>query len=320
MQYLFNVQRELAQNLAFEIGYLGSVSRKLESLRAVNEAIPGATGSVISRSPYPTFGRIQLVDNGGRGNYNSLGMKLTKRYSSGLSALVSYTYAKSIDETSGIRVNDGDTLFPQNSYCMRCERGYSSFDTRHRAVTSILYDLPIGRGRQMSITNPVANAIVGGWQVGSIVTLSTGFPLTVVAGSDRSNTGAGFDRANYNSGVDPNLSNHDPQRWFNPAAYSVPVFGTFGNVGRNTLISPSIFGWDFSTLKNFEIKEAHTLQFRFEAFNAANHPIWGNPDTNAGQIARDGLGNITNGGGNFGVIGGTRSNMRNLQVALKYIF
>ena len=126
MQYLFNVQREFTQNVVLEAGYIGSVSRKLESLRAVNEAIPGATGNVISRSPYPTFGRIQLVDNGGRGNYNALGMKLTKRYSGGLSTLISYTYAKSIDETSGIRVNDGDTLFPQNSYCMRCERGLST--------------------------------------------------------------------------------------------------------------------------------------------------------------------------------------------------
>jgi hypothetical protein len=320
MQYLFNVQREFGQNLAYEVGYLGSVSRHLESLRAVNESIPGATGSVLSRAPYPNFGRIQLVDAGGRGNYNSLGMKLTKKYSSGLSALVSYTYAKSIDETSGIRVNDGDTLFPQNSYCMRCERGYSSFDTRHRAVTSILYDLPLGKGRQMDISNPVLNAVAGGWQVGSILTLSTGFPLTVVSGSDRSNTGAGFDRPNYNTGVDPNLDNHDPQRWFNPAAYTVQAFGTFGNVGRNTLVSPSIFGWDFSTLKNFQLRESHTLQFRFEAFNLPNHPNWGNPDTNAGQIARDAAGNITNGGGNFGVIGGTRTNMRNLQVALKYIF
>ena len=129
--------------------------------------------------------------------------------------------------------------------------------------------------------------------------------MTLFTGSDRSNTGGGNDRPNYNSGVDPNLSNHDPQRWFNPAAYTIQTFGTFGNVGRNTLISPSIFGWDFSTLKNFQIRESHTLQFRFEAFNIPNHPNWGNPDTNAG---------------NFGVIGGTRGNMRNLQIALKYIF
>ncbi|MBI2686893.1 MAG: TonB-dependent receptor [Acidobacteria bacterium] len=320
-QYLFNVQREFGSSMALEAGYLGSVSRKLESLRAVNESIPGPTGSILSRAPYPTFGRIQLVDNGGRGNYNSLGVKLTKKYANGFSGLLSYTYAKSIDETSGIRVNGGDTLFPQNSYCMRCERALSTFDTRHRMTTSVLYDLPVGRGRKFEIANSFANAIIGGWQVGSIVTVSTGFPMTVGSGSDRSNTGSGNDRPNYISGVDPNLANHDPQRWFNPAAFIVQPLGTFGNVGRNTLISPSIFNWDFSTLKNFNLgfAEGHQMQFRFEAFNIPNHPNWGNPDANAGQIQRDAAGNITN-PGNFGVITGTRGNMRNLQLALKYIF
>ena len=162
----------------------------------------------------------------------------------------------------------------------------------------------------MDVSNKFLNAIVGDWQIGNIFTLSTGFPLTVVTGSDRSNTGAGFDRPNYNSGVNPNKDDRDPTRWFNPAAYSVQAFGTFGNVGRNTLISPSIFGWDFSSIKNFNMgyAEGHTMQFRFEAFNFPNHPNWGNPDTNAGNP------------NNFGVIGGTRGNMRNLQVALKYIF
>lgn len=311
MQYLFNVQRELSSTLALEVGYLGSVSRKLEFLRAVNEAIPGTVGSAVQRSPYTEFGRIQLVDNSGRGNYNSLGVKLTKRYSHGLNALVAYTWAKSIDETSGIRVNDGDTLFPQNSYCVRCERGYSTFDTRHRFTTSLMYDLPIGKGKRVDIQNGFLNAIAGGWQVGSILTASTGFPLTVtIGGKDQSGTGGGFDRPVYNSGIDPNLDNRDPARWFNVNAYSVQAPGTFGNVGRNTLISPSIFSWDFSSLKNFTMPyaESHSLQFRFEAFNMPNHPNWGNPDTNVNNPA------------GFGRITGTRTNMRNLQLALKYIF
>jgi hypothetical protein len=101
MQWLFNLQRELAKDLTFEAGYLGSVSRHLESYRGVSAAAPGP-GSVASRSPYPNWGLLVLVENGGRGNYNSLGTKLTKRYSSGLTALVSYTWSKSIDTTSGI--------------------------------------------------------------------------------------------------------------------------------------------------------------------------------------------------------------------------
>ena len=308
MMYLLNVQRELPLNTLLEIGYLGSQSRKLEHMRAVNEAIPGATGTVVDRSPYPNFGRIQLVDNGGRGNYNSLGMKLTKRFSAGLTYLLSYTYAKSIDETSGIRVNGGDTLFPQNSYCMRCERGLSSFDVRHRLVTSVLYDIPIGKGRAKDIQNGFADAIVGGWQVGSIITWQGGFPMTIFTGQDQSNTGGGNDRPNA-TGLDPNdIANRGPGGWLNRNAYAIQTFGTFGNVGRNTAISPGIFSWDFSTHKDFRMPwEGHTLQFRWEAFNFPNHPNWGSPNTSRNS-------------GGFGTITGTRTNMRNMQFALKYIF
>ena len=80
MQWLLNVQRELANNLTFEAGYVGSISRHLESYRGVSAAVPGP-GTVASRSPYPNFGLLVLVENGGNGNYNSLGSKLTKRFS-----------------------------------------------------------------------------------------------------------------------------------------------------------------------------------------------------------------------------------------------
>lgn len=312
MQYLLNVQRELPGSTLLEVGYLGSSSHRLESLRAVNEAIPvdpAVDGrSIWDRSPFPNFGRIQLVDNGGNGNYNSLGVKLTKRYSSGLTYLVSYTWAKSIDTATAIRNLGGDTLFPQNSYCRQCERARSSHDTRHRYVTSALWDLPFGKGRRHDIANPFLNAIVGGWQIGSILTLQSGFPITVTNGLDNSNTGAFFDRPN-STGQNAALprGEQDPQRFFDTSTFFQNAKGTHGNVGRNTLDSPGIIGWDFSTLKEFPVTENHKLQLRFEAFNFPNHPNWGNPNTNVAS-------------GGFGQITGTRNNMRNLQFALKYMF
>ena len=108
-----------------------------------------------------------------------------------------------MDDSSGIRVQGQDTLFPQNSYCRKCEWALSAFDTRHRFVTSALYDLPIGKGRSRRRDNPVANAFVGGWQIGGIWTVQSGFPITPnVGGTDRSGTGAGFDRPNA-TGVSP---------------------------------------------------------------------------------------------------------------------
>ena len=307
-EYLLNVQRELGGSMVVEFGYLGSMSRKLESLRAVNEALPG-TGAISLRYPYPNFGRIQLVDNAANGSYNAGSIKLTRRFAKGYSVLSSYTYAKSIDNSSGIRVQNQDTLFPQNSYCLRCERGLSAFDTKHRFVTSALYDLPIGRGRSMNINNGVANAILGGWQTGMIMTIQSGFPQTIsIGGTDRSGAGGLFDRPNA-TGANPNPANRTTNLWINPAAYVLQPAATFGNVGRETFIGPSFFTLDFSAHKEFNIPrlENHKLQYRFEGFNILNHPVWGAPN---GNILSTGFGQIT----------GTAVSMRQLQMALKYTF
>ena len=307
VQYMFNVQYELPGSTLLEVGYLGNQSHHIEQLRAVNEEIPGTTGHV-ERTPYPEFGRIQLVDSGGNGNYHGFSTKVTKRFSAGLTYLFSYTWSKAIDTGSAIRTHDGDTLFPQNSYCRACERALSSYHTAHRAVGSILYDLPVGKGRPVDVQNGILNTIVGGWQVGSILAWQTGFPITVSTGTDQSNTGAGFDRPNA-TGQDPYLPSDQRTtgRWFNTNAFVRQPFGTFGNVGRNTLIGPRIFNWDASILKNFNFTERHYLQFRFEAFNAPNHPNWSNPNTNRNSAA-------------FGSIGGTRTSMRQLQFGLKFVF
>jgi hypothetical protein len=323
MQYLLNVQRELGGNMVLEVGYLGNLTRHLEGLRALNETLPACPArntrpdcandpyaglSVAARSPFPNFGRIQLVDNGGVGSYNSLGAKLTKRYSAGMTLLASYTYAKSIDTSSAIRNQNGDTLFPQNSYCRTCEKARSSHDIRQRFVTSALYELPFGVGRKFGLTNSVVNAVLGNWQLGGILTLQTGLPVTFQHGTDISNTGAGFDRPN-STGIDVALprGQQDPQRFFNTSAITPNLAGQFGNVGRNTLDGPGLIGLDFSLLKDFKVREGHTLQFRWEAFNLPNHANWNAPNTN-----------VTSGA--FGQISSTRTNMRQMQVALKYSF
>jgi len=324
-QYLLNLQRELPSNTVLEVGYIGNVSRHLESLRAVNEAIPACPArntpgcanpndplvglSLQQRSPFPNFGRIQLVDNGNNGSYNSLGAKLTKRYSNGLTFLESYTWAKSIDTSSGIRNQGGDVLFPQNSYCRACEKARSSHDTRHRLVSSVLWDLPFGKGRPYLNQNAFVDSVLGGWQLGTLVTLQTGFAMTITNGADRANVAGVYDRPD-SLGRDAALprGEQDPQRFFDTTAFQFNQAGAFGNVGRNTMSGPGTINWDFSMHKDFAFAERHRLQFRFEAFNFSNHPNWNNPNTNI------------NSGATFGTITSTRTNMRNLQLALKYSF
>jgi carboxypeptidase family protein len=307
IQYLFNIQRELGPSTAVEFGYLGSTSRRLERLVAYNEALPGATGTVISRQPYPEFGRIQEVANVGEAKYNSLTMKLTRRLNAGLSVLAGYTLSKSTDTGSGIRTLDGDPLFPQNSYCVECERGLSIFDVRHRFVSSILYELPFGADKP-HLKNGLGSVLLGGWQVSQILSLSSGFPRTITTGTDRANTGAGSDRPN-KTGVEPNLPGDERTilRWFDTSAYSLEPLGTFGDAGRNTVFGPGIFSWDASLLRNFRVARNHTLQFRLEAFNLPNRPIWNDPNTTFTSP-------------NFGRILTTRRPMREMQFGVKYIF
>src|SRR5262249_31086091 len=251
LQYLFNVQRELDASTALEIGYLGSRSYRLERMFDWNETTPGLIGSVQSRKPYPEYTKVQEIGNVAEAHYNSLAVKLTRRLHQGLSVLAGYTLSKSEDNGSGIRTLGGDTLFPQNSFCLDCEWGLSIFDVRHRFVSSILYELPFGEGKPFLQTG-VGGAILGGWQLSTIITKSSGFPRTVFTGTDRSNTGGGQDHPNV-TGQDPNLPGDQQTiaRWFNTDAYVTQAAGTFGNAGRDTIIGPGVFRVDASIIRNF---------------------------------------------------------------------
>jgi hypothetical protein len=310
IQYELNVQRQLNNNTVLEVGYLGSQGHKLERISSRNLPYPSTTGSVVSRQPVPEFGNIQFMTGKVSSNYHSMSAKLTRRMSGGLTYLAGYTFAKSIDNGSGIRTLGTDQLKPQDGICFSCERGLSIFDTRQRFVSSVLYDLPVGKGRRF-INNGIASALIGGWQFGSIVTMSTGFPLNIATGRDQSNTGHGYDRPNAVAGqsVDLDSSQRITGRWFNTQAVVLQPLGTYGNLGRNVATGPGIFSVDFSTLKRFNITERRYLQFRFEAFNVLNHPNFGDPNT---SLSANSFGTITDTRGGI--------NMRELQFSLKLVF
>lgn len=321
MEYLFNLQRQLSANWVIEAGYLGSLSHHLYGFQNANSAIPGTVGNAASRTPFADFGVIQLVDDGGNANYSAGNVKITRRFVQGLSLVGSYTFSKSIDDTSGIRVQGYDTLFPQNSDCIACERGLSSFDTRHRLGLGFFYDLPVGKGRPLNVNNRFANAIAGGWQLGGEVTVQSGIPQVIsIGGVDRSGTGNGYDRPIATLAGNGYAANQSPARWLDPAAYVEAPAGTYGNVGRNTIISPGIQAVDLAMHKEFPIHEQHRLQFRFEAFNALNHPVWSAPNGNILAGATFPGQPATNAHQGFGVISGTATSMRQLQLALKYAF
>jgi hypothetical protein len=327
-QYEFNIQRQLSNNTVFETGYLGTQGHRLERIMYLNQAVPGP-GAVTARDPWPEFGFVQEVSGIVNSNYNSLAAKITRRMSSGLTYLVGYTWSKSIDDGSGKRVLGTDNLQPQNTYCISCERGRSIFDQRQRLISSVLYELPFGRGRKYMNHGITAN-LGGGWDLSGGWAYATGAPIQIFAGKDASATGIGNDRPNVVAGQDPNAGPKTPNQWFNIYAFSLPALPgnkvglpdyAFGNAGRNVVTGVPVNSIDFAAKKNFYFTERRYLQFRFEAFNFLNHPNFGDPGTGLNS-------NVPSGavtpvfGGTFGRITGTKAgiDMRQLQFALKLLF
>jgi hypothetical protein len=324
-EYLVNVQRELNGSTALEIGYFGNQGHRLQRFITLNQPVPGLSDPILARAPFPELGNFQYVAGVGRSHYNSLAAKITRRLAHGLQGSVSYTWSKSTDNGSGIRTLGSDPLKPQQGDCVSCEWGRSVFDTRHRVVTSFLYDVPAGSGRPYLQSGPLS-AILGGWQIGGMMRASTGFPLTVTSGVDQSRTAHGYDRPNVVPGVSAELprDQRSPSAWFNASAFQMNALGTFGNVGRSTLTGPGIFVIDVSAVKNLHLGAAN-VQCRIEAFNLLNTPNFGDPNTNMAQSNWNvaGANRIpTPDGGAFGTINETRATvpMRQLQFALKVRF
>jgi hypothetical protein len=298
----------LTQNLILEVGYLGNEGHKLQRIRTLNDPEPGP-GAVAPRRPWPELGQLQEVEGDVNSDYNSLSAKLQQRLAYGLTFVSAYTWSRSIDNGSNVRQHSGDVQNPQNTYDLRAERGVSNFQMAQRSVTSVVWALPFGKGQRWLNVGGARNALLGGWQMGSIITLQTGLPFILLSGLDAANTGGQGNQRPSATGVSPNLpgGQRNTQKWFNTAAFALPAPYTFGNVGRNTMIGPGLATWDFSMLKEFPVFEAHRLQVRVEAFNFLNHPNFGLPDSTFTDSS-------------FGRISSTATIMRQIQFALKYVF
>jgi hypothetical protein len=216
---------------------------------------------------------------------------LEKRFSSGLSALASYTWGKALTAAAdhlstspgGPGIDIGIFSVPQNPNNLMAERGPAEFDITHRFVMSYVYELPWGRNRRwgQSWTQPL-NLILGDWQVSGIHVIQGGLPLTAIL-SGNTVLNLGSDRvARPNLVGNPELpqSERTVERWFNTDAFTAlsPAPQAFGNAGVGIMRGPGLASFDFSIAKNIRVDENRYFQFRTELFNAFNHPIFGPPD------------------------------------------
>jgi hypothetical protein len=261
------------------------------------------------------------VHDEGTANYNSGTFKVNRRFSRGADLTASYTLSKSLDDTSGIRNQGNDELYPQNSFCIPCEYGPSAFDVRNRIVVGGLYELPIGPDKLLRVTNKALDAVIGGWQIGGSLTHQTGQVATPLMGSDNSGIASpfgNFDRPN-ETGISPFMpcNTKTVDHCANALAYSKPTVvpsssgagGIFGNAQRGSFHGPGFTNLDASLHKNFAMpyNEKHQLAIRFEMFNSLNHPNWSTPSI-SNPVSSATFGQVGAGG------------MRQLQLAAKYQF
>ncbi|MBA3714581.1 MAG: TonB-dependent receptor [Pyrinomonadaceae bacterium] len=327
--YHISVQRELIPNLLLDVAYVGNVTRNLIILADFNQARPNnasdpAAGTPLqTRRPIPDFSFIQASYAGGRANYNALQIKLERRFSEGLYLLNSFTFSKAIDNAPGhLETSSGDNS-RVNIRDLASERGLSNYDQPINNTTSVVFDLPFGKGRRFgSDAARIVDAVLGGFRLTLINTMTSG-----QIGNLTYNAPAAFQVSTVLS-YRPNIigdlvvpsDQRTPDNYLNRNAVAIPTNRSqpFGSAGRNTVRGPAFFQSDLGLHKQFPLfNETTRLEFRAEAFNLFNHSNFAAPDTNASNITRDVSGNVI--GGTFGTLR-TAFPAREIQFALKLYF
>lgn len=347
--YSADFQYEVARNMVLEIGYTGTQGRKLlfgtgqqanqlhpSYLRlgaALDQQVANPFAGVIRTGvlsgatvpyhrllrPYPQFLGVNLSGEtpGASSSFNALVARYQWRIGASLNLLTTYQWSKAIDNASewqGWEVSD--TL--RDYYNLEVDRSISAHDLPQSFVNTLVYELPVGKGRQFGNDwHPVANAILGGWQVSSIVRFGSGLPLSFTAQNTLSAYGFQVQRPNMtttfeNAAVD----NPTPDNWFNKAAFvapGTPARGGTYEIGNAPRWMPTIrFGptrhADLAILKNFRWRERIKAQFRGEMFNLTNTPQFGRASTTVGAA-------------DFGRVSGTTNvGPRNIQLGLRIQF
>jgi hypothetical protein len=298
-QWNIQIQHQLPQSVVVSAGYVGAAGRHLiDRYNIANQLFNTPSGTHL----YPGMGSVDVQEARGNSIYHSLQVEASRRFSNGVQFTGSYTFAKTIDDGSGAFATE------QIYQSLRLDRGLADTDMRHRFVFSGVYELPFGHGKKFAnnLSKPL-QAAIGGWQLNSIVTIESGLPFTLSTPGSPSNA-----RPDAIGKVDTHPGN--TQHYFDTnmvQAAPTDASGVLlrqGTLGRNTLIGPGVRTVDLSMQKTTPIKERFKLEFRAEAFNLFNHPVYSNPNTDISA-------------GNFGQITGTHlSSERQLQGVVRLMF
>ncbi len=320
----FNItfQWEFMKNMSLEAAYVGNRGTNVfagdNPEVNVNQAtIAGFTPGRNTNLAKPFFTRFGWTQDiflyqgyGAKNRYDSMQLKLTKRFTSGFSFLTHYTLQRAINN-SGNYFNIDPSV----------NRGKADFERKHNFVFSQLYELPFGKkAKYFNNIGKVADFFVGGWQINSNTTIQSGFHFNVeYNGSGDRDTG--HNRPNVNGNV---VINGGQTQFISASAFTKPAVGTFGNLKRNDLTGPGYWRTDASMLKKFRFTETMNLEFRLEVVNLFNTVNLGNPDSFLGNSLGGSNWSNAGAGGSFGKITSTaffgNDPQRNLQFAFRFAF
>ena len=235
-EWNFNIQQQLPGNILFEVAYVGSKSTHLQTLLDPNQVMVPGPGDIQSRWPYPQYGPFTDIVDRGNSSYNALEAKVEKRLSNGLTFLSAFTYSKSLNDQPEICCA---SPWPQNSYDVAADRGPSDFDEKFRWVSSFDYQIPVGKGQRYLGSSRVGDLVVGGWHLGGIFTVRSGFYFSPLMDYDPSNTGStGLVRTDRTCNGNLPSGQQSPDLWFNTNCFPLPTTYAFGDSGKNALIGP----------------------------------------------------------------------------------
>jgi hypothetical protein len=314
-QWSFFLERQLPKDMLASLGYVGQHGTHLAMPVALIQKRMQPNGT-ITPSPWvagnPALSGLSGLNGTtawGNQRYDGLQGTLRKRLGQGLEYQLAYTWSKGMSDSRGYYGEAGQAAgqgYPQNTFNRLAEWGPCYFDAKHIFSFHGAYDLPVGRGRALgSQWNRPLDFIAGNWRLSSVLTLRTGFPLTITA-LDRSGTTSNGPRADLLSppegshGVGPNAT------WFTTTAFRQPRAGTFGSEGVGVVRGPGLRNLDVSLQKAFAVSESKRVEFRVEAFNFTNTPIFNAPDVNVNSLQ-------------FGTVQAAQGE-RNVQLGLKFYF
>jgi hypothetical protein len=335
-QWNVTVSREIIKNTVAEVSYIGNHGTHIwrravnvnevppEKRAAVVQAYtnndPNAQSIATANRIFPNLGGITMSQSNGISDYKALQVWVNRRFTNRLSWQVAYTWSHA---TSNVPLTSF-TSATTDPFNFNLDKGDSDLDRRHMFVANGIYALPTLKNKGSLVSN-----ILGDWQINGIVTVLSGIPLDVTTGLSQLYFGlnatapAGF-RPNLVPGVPIYLHAADKTKYLNPAAFTIPAPGQFGNLRRGFVRQPGLNNVDFSLAKNWKFKERYGIQFRAEMFNLFNHTNFNGFDPGLSLVPhRDANGKLdgtfTQNNTNFGTLNSDRG-PRNIQFGIKFNF